>query len=245
MIRGGIVAALMAAAALVLAADAQAAKPPAVDWPTQFLGEHGGSEDPMLELRRRRPVPSFTLTDQHGRPLTEAMMQGKWTVLFFGYTHCPDYCPTTLAAIRSALHRLKREDPGLGDRVQVLFISLDPFRDTPSVLNKYVAYFGPLFTGATGSAKELQRFTRLMGINYDYTDTATGASFGDILHAPPGDYAVDHTADFYVFDDHARLLQWVEPPHTPRRVEKTLKHILQQYGGWDKAQNRAKIKGKD
>lgn len=228
----GFRAVLVAAAALAWAAAVQAAKPPAVDWPTVFLGEHGGSEDPMLELRRRRPVPEFTLTDQHGRPLTQAVMQGKWTLLFFGYTHCPDYCPTTLAALRSTLHRLLGENPGLNGRIQVLFVSLDPFRDTPRILDGYVAYFGAGFTGATGRPQELQRLTRLMGVNYDYTDTATGASFGDVLHAPPGDYAVDHSADLYVFDDHARLLEWIEPPHTTRRLAAALRRILHRYGGW-------------
>ena len=225
-------AALISLMALSCAVDAQAARPPVVDWPTQFLGEHGGSDDPMLELRRLRPVPDFRLTDQHGRPVTQAVMRGKGTVLFFGYTHCPDYCPATLAALRSALHGLEREDPQLGSRIQVIFISVDPFRDTPALLNAYIAYFDPQFTAATGSPGELQRLTRLMGINYDYIDTATGASSGNVLHAPQGDYAVDHTADFYVFDDHARLLEWMKPPHTARRVTATLKRILQQYGGW-------------
>jgi len=225
-------AALLSIMALAWAVDAQEAGPPVADWPTQFLGEHGGSDDPMLELRRRRPVPDFRLTDQHGRTVTQAVMQGKWTVLFFGYTHCPDYCPTTLAALRSALHRLEHEDPQLADRIQVIFVSLDPFRDTPALLNDYIAYFDPHFIAATGSPAELQRLSRLMGIHYDYIDTATGASTGDILHAPRGDYAVDHTGDFYVFDAHARLLEWMAPPHTARRITTTLKRILHQYGGW-------------
>lgn len=200
--------------------------------PQFIIGDHSGSEDNMLELRRRRPVPAFNLVDQHGNPFTQEQMQGKWTILFFGYTHCPDYCPTTLAALRGALRRLQRENPKLGGSIQVVFISVDPFRDTPAVLADYVSYFSPQFIGATGATAELKRFTTLLGISYDYADGVTGSPVADTTHRPPGDYVVDHSADFYVFDDHARLLVWVEPPHTTHRVTSMLKSIMKHYGGW-------------
>ena len=178
------------------------------------------------------PVPSFNLVDQHNATMTPARMQGKWTLLFFGYTHCPDYCPTTLSALNAALRRLRTDNPKLDGRIQVLFVSLDPFRDTPAVLADYVAFFNPGFIGATGKAAELKRFTTLLGVNYGYQNAVTGMPAGGIKHRPEGDYALDHSANFFVFDDHARLVTWVEPPHTVTRVTEQLRIILQRNDGW-------------
>jgi protein SCO1/2 len=181
----------------------------------------------MLELRRFMPVPSFNLVDQHNQAITPDRMQGKWTIIFFGYTHCPDYCPTTLSALSGALRRLRTDNPKLDGRIQVIFVSLDPFRDTSAVLTDYLAYFDPSFIGATGAPSDLKRFTTLLGVNYDYEDAVSGTPAGGTKIRPAGDYVVDHSADFYVFDDHARLLTWVEPPHTVTRVTSILKSILQ------------------
>ena len=186
----------------------------------------------MLELRRRRPVPAFNLVDQHGNTITQRQMQGKWTILFFGYTHCPDYCPTTLSALKGSIRRLQQDNSNLTGHIRVIFISVDPFRDTPVVLKDYLSYFSPQFIGASGPPPELKRFTKLLGITYDYADTETGEPFADTTHRPPGDYVVNHSADFYVFDDHARLLIWVKPPHTIHRVVSILKSALKHYGGW-------------
>ena len=194
--------------------------------------DHGGAEGMMREMRRWRPMPKFKLMDQHGEPITQEQMRGKWTILFFGYTHCPDYCPTTLMALKIATQRLIAENPKLGDRLQVILVSLDPFRDTPAVLTDYLAYFNPQFIGASGAPGELKRFSRLLGGRYDYTDIDSGAPLGDTDSRPPGEYAVSHNADFYVFDDRTRLVNWVEPPHTTQRVTAALEGILKQYGGW-------------
>jgi protein SCO1/2 len=99
---------------------------------------------------RTNVAPDFTLTDQHGRPFTLADQRGHPVVLFFGYTHCPDACPTTLAHLAKAV-----ASPGVPADVRVAFITVDPERDSPAVLNRYVALFDPNFYGLTGGLTTL------------------------------------------------------------------------------------------
>jgi protein SCO1/2 len=202
------------------------ASPTAALAPQLGAGGHGEHAEALLDLRRNRPVPAFNLIDQHGKPITQQEMQGKWTIMFFGYTHCPDYCPTTLMTLKVALRRLRQEDPNLGDRIQVIFVSVDPFRDTPAVLADYVSYFDPRFIGASGSPQELKHFTELLGVTYDYENAVSGASLDDTARRPPGDYVVDHSADIYIFDDHTRLLTWVAPPQTTTAIMSILKGLI-------------------
>ena len=129
---------------------------------------------------------SLTLTDHNGRAVSMATFRGKLVVIFFGYTHCPDVCPTTLSDLGVAL---KRMEPGLAADVQVLFVTVDPERDTPEVLSRYVPYFNPSFLGLYGSPAEIEAVAREFKVVYR-------------RHAEPGstDYLVDHSAGSYVFD---------------------------------------------
>jgi protein SCO1/2 len=170
-------------------------------------------------------APAFTLVDHHGKAFSRAQLLGKWTIMFFGYTHCPDFCPTTLAALNNTYHRLEREKPKLASTTQVVFVSLDPFRDTPPVLADYIAHFNAHFIGVTGTPAQLHRLTQPLGASYDYTDPISGGPLGDTTQRPRHDYAVDHGAGFYVFDDRARITAWVLPPHTADRIVSVYEHI--------------------
>jgi len=206
------------------------ADPQDIQTPASGEAGHGGPEEHMLGMRQGLPVPAFNLVDHHGKAFTQAQLQGKWTVLFFGYTHCPDLCPTTLMTLNRAYRRLQRDDPELAGRLQVLFVSVDPFRDTPAILADYVSYFNPQFIGASGPPEELNRFATLLGMNYEYADAATGNPIGDTKHQPPQNYAVDHSANFYIFDDRARLATWVSPPHTADRIVSVLERLMKGAG---------------
>jgi protein SCO1/2 len=131
------------------------------------------------------------LTDHNGvkRSLTD--FRGKAIVLFFGYTHCPDVCPTTLSDVASALGLMAPED---AKRVQTLFVTVDPERDTPNMLKEYVPYFHPSFLGLYGTPAETVAAAKEFRIFYK-------------KHVEPGDagYLVDHTAGSYVFDPAGRL----------------------------------------
>lgn len=139
------------------------------------------------------PPIQFTLTDDEGHVVDASHYAGKVTLLYFGYTHCPDVCPTTLATIHEALHKIGKR----ADDVRVLFVSVDPKRDTARALKSYASAFGPHFIGLTGTRPQLQAVTKRYHVTYSY-------------YAPDsnGDYEVQHSSAIFVFGRHgnARLL---------------------------------------
>src|SRR3954452_5260516 len=108
-----------------------------------------GPGDPPLQ--GSRIGGPFALVDQDGRAATDRDFAGKYRIMYFGFTHCPDVCPTDLAAIGQALRRFEKSDPARAARVTPIFVSVDPARDTPAVLKEYVAAFHPRLVGLTGT----------------------------------------------------------------------------------------------
>src|SRR5437764_11967587 len=105
-----------------------------------------------------KPLAAFAFTDQENRVFDLSRLKGKWSFLFFGYTHCPDICPTTLATLARARENIAKSAAGAKD-VQFVFISVDPNRDNASKLEQYVAYFHATFLGATGGAAQVCTLT--------------------------------------------------------------------------------------
>ena len=132
----------------------------------------------------------FSLTDHTGAPRTLADYRGKVVVMFFGFTHCPDVCPTTLAEMARAMKQLGPD----ADRVQVLLVTIDPKRDTPEVLKPYVTAFDPRFVGLTGDVEAIKRTTR------EFKMIAQKSPGPD-----PANYTMDHSAGTYLFDTEGRL----------------------------------------
>lgn len=132
----------------------------------------------------------FSLTDHHGQRRSLADFRGKVVVVFFGYTHCPDVCPTTLAELALTLKQLGKS----ADKVQVLFVTLDPARDTAAVLAKYVPSFDPGFLGLTGSEAEIAKTAQTFKVFYQKQPNASGKG-----------YTLDHSANTFVFDSQGRL----------------------------------------
>jgi len=133
---------------------------------------------------------ALALTGHDGKPRSLADFRGKLVVLSFGFTHCPDICPTTLADLAAAMKKLGPD----AARVQVLFVTVDPERDTAEVLAKYAPAFDPTFLGLTGDAAATQRAAKEFRIFYE--KKPGGA---------PGAYSVDHSAQLYVLDAQGRL----------------------------------------
>jgi protein SCO1/2 len=151
-----------------------------------------------------RPVEQMKLIDQHGAPLTADTLAGRWTVLFFGFTHCPDVCPTTLARLAGVQRRLPEH---LRGRVRFMLVSVDPMRDTPERLAEYVGQFGQDFVGATAPLGELAPLLKELGVAYAYTAQEHTAHAGHGEHAAHGTpaYTVTHSETLYVLDPRARL----------------------------------------
>lgn len=142
----------------------------------------------------------LALTDQHGAAFDLARLRGKWSLLFFGFTHCPDVCPTTLDVMARAARELATH-PAYAAHGQLVFVSVDPARDTRGVLGRYVDYFDARMIGATGDEAELKALTRALGALYMRVEQA-GAQ-----------YTVDHSAGIFFLDPKLRLLSVMTPPH--------------------------------
>jgi protein SCO1/2 len=156
----------------------------------------------------------FTLTDHTGKTRTLADFRGKVVVVFFGYTHCPDVCPTTLADLKVAREQLGED----GKRVQVLFVTVDPERDTRELLSNYVPAFDPSFLGLYGDPAATARVAKEFRVFYQKVPGKT-----------PDSYTVDHTAGSYVFDPQGRLRLLVRPGNVPNLVA-DLKTLLNARG---------------
>jgi protein SCO1/2 len=132
----------------------------------------------------------FSLTDHTGKPRTLADYKGKVVIVFFGYTQCPDVCPTTMAEMASVMQKLGPQ----ADQVQVLFITLDPERDTPQLLASYVPAFDKRFVGLYGTPEQTARTAKDFKVFYS-----------KVPGKEPGSYTIDHMAGSYVFDKDGRL----------------------------------------
>lgn len=154
-----------------------------------------------------RPLTPFTLTDHHGQAFDLARFKGAWTLLFFGYTHCPDVCPTTLATLNSVMKKIADAGP---QRLpaRVVFVSVDPQRDTVQRLAEYVPYFNKDFLGVTGTPEQLDAFTAQLNILH-MRGSETAAD---------GGYTMDHTASILLIDPEARFSAVFSAPHVATTI---------------------------
>ncbi len=188
-IRPGFVNALLLVLALIGAAPANAKAQPGI----------GGD---------------FSLIDDDGRPFELNQLRGKLVLLFFGYTFCPDICPTELSNLAAVLDALGPK----AERVQGLFVSLDPLRDTPSVLHDYTRYFNETLIGLTGTPDQVERVAQQYRVRYQRHELADGR------------YSLDHSANLYVIDGEGRLAAVVPYGLPPEHVLELVRDLLAKGG---------------
>jgi len=157
----------------------------------------------------------LALTGHDGKPRTLADFRGRFVVLFFGYTHCPDICPTTLVDMAEVMKKLGSD----AARVQVLFVTLDPERDTAAVLSQYVPAFDPGFLGLSGDAAATQRAAQEFKIFYEKRAGST-----------PSAYTVDHSAQSYVIDPQGRLRLFIRHDRIAQDLADDLRTLLRAGG---------------
>jgi cytochrome oxidase Cu insertion factor (SCO1/SenC/PrrC family) len=175
----------------------------------------GPSPQELIEglLSGRAPVGGpFELTDQTGRRRTDADFHGKLVVLYFGYTYCPDVCPTELQSISLALDKLGKAT----EAVQPLFITVDPERDTPARLAEYVSSFHPRLIGLTGSVAEIRK-----------TAIAYRTFFAKNSATTPGEYSVDHTGFIYLVGKDGRYRGFLPPGASPDAIADAIRTQLE------------------
>ena len=174
--------------------------------------ERSASELMDVLMWNREPVGGpFTLVDHTGTQRTEADFRGKLLLLYFGFTFCPDLCPTDLQSMGLAIDRLGK----IGDEVQPLFVTLDPDRDTPQHLANYVTLFHPRLIALTGDARSIRRAALAYKVYY-----AKVSRTGD-------DYTVDHSGYIYLMDQAGQYLGFLPPGTPPDRMADVIRPLVQ------------------
>ena len=153
----------------------------------------------------------FSLTDHNGSKKSLKDFRGKIVVVFFGYTHCPDVCPATLWELATALKKMGES----AKKIQVLFITLDPTRDTPALLAQYVPSFNPTFLGLSGSAEDIAKTAKEFKIFYQSAPSASDKN-----------YTIDHTAGTYIFDQNGRIRLFARYGQTADSLVQDMKELL-------------------
>lgn len=165
----------------------------------------------LTNISGHMPDLDFKLTDDHGKAVTGADYRGKVVLLYFGYTHCPDVCPLTLAHLHADMEKLGT----LADGARILFVSVDPARDTPEVLHKYVNAFDKRAVGLSGSARAVEALSKR------YRSAFTREPSG-----PNGNYEVSHSSAIYIFDREGRARVLATPAASQDAIVHDLRLLL-------------------
>lgn len=162
-----------------------------------------------------RLIGEFQLVDHDGEAFTLADLKGQWTIAFFGFTHCPDICPTTLVTLNRMMDSL---DESVRERTQVIMVSVDPARDTPEHLAEYMSYFNSEFTGVTGEFLEIMRLTRQLGVAFNKV-------------ALDDDYTVDHTSNLALINPEGQYQAFYRPPFEAARLKLVHQSVVSSHRG--------------
>ena len=181
-------------------------------------GAERSGENPALTRLSAQIGGPFSLTDHRGQTRTQADFAGRPMLIFFGFTYCPDVCPTALDRVGAALELLQKAAPERFDALQVLFISVDPERDTPQALADYLGYFHPKILGLTGTQASIDAVKKAYRV-YAARSADTDAN---------GHYLVDHSSFFYLMDGDNRYLAHFDHALTPEDLAAQLRKKLSQ-----------------
>ena len=166
-----------------------------------------------------REIQPFELIDHNNAVFDNNALRQHWSFLFFGYTHCPDVCPTTLSVLNSVAQRLQ----DLDEDIRFIFVSVDPERDTPEQLARYVSYFNGDFIGVTGTPEGIEQLTKPLGILHLRAATEDGDGDG------AGAYLVDHTASVLLFDPDGHYHAVFGPPLSADALASDFRKMLKAY----------------
>lgn len=170
-----------------------------------------GTPQELMGVIRSVPkvLDPFELHDQHGVSVSGDIFRGKWSFVFFGYTSCPDICPTTLHVLKDVTGKLALDDSERASSTQVIFISVDPDRDTTPRLAEYMEFFDKGFVGVTGDRVNIDNITRQFGAGYAIEKANPDA---------PDQYLVGHTSAIFLVSPEARLVASFSQPHSSETI---------------------------
>lgn len=159
-------------------------------------------------LKTPRNVSDFSLLNQQKQPFTQQNLKGQWTVMFFGFTSCPDICPTTMTNLAKWYQIL--EQKGARNLPQVILVSVDPERDTPDHMKKYIHAFNPKFMGVTGKISTIDRLTKEVGVAY--------MKMAKKESTDPMDYGIEHSGTLMLFNPEGKLQGFFTTPHDLEKI---------------------------
>ena len=162
-----------------------------------------------------KPLPAFALNDHNGQPFTDQTLKGRWNLLFFGYTNCPDICPDTLQMLSNMVAQIN--DPEVIKQLQITFISVDPERDTPDKMKTYVTYFNKDFNSARAELDEVNKLTDALGILHYIVKSSDGSV-----------YEVAHSGALTLIDPQGRFIGVFSTPHDSAKIAHDLSAIINQ-----------------
>lgn len=162
-----------------------------------------------------KTLGEFELHDQNNKPFGVSQLKGKWNLLYFGYTHCPDICPISLQAMADMMEAI--DDKHVSDAIQVTFVSVDPDRDTPTLLKSYVEYFNPAFLGATAPLPELKKLTSSIGIAHKLEKTSDDQE----------SYLVSHSGAIVLLNPQAEFSGLFGAPHDALAMARDMTKIVE------------------
>ncbi|MBI5099074.1 MAG: SCO family protein, partial [Nitrospirae bacterium] len=168
------------------------------------------------------PLPEFSLIDHNGQEFTPSSFNRKWTFMFFGYIYCPDICPAALIDLNDVYQNLVEKNDLIEKKfqigTQVVFVTMDPQRDSPEELKKYVPYFNNASIGLTGKSEMIDLLARPLGVGYRREPDNNSK-----------DYLIDHSASFLLIDPLGRLRAIFSQPHNPRQIADDFRKIRKKF----------------
>jgi protein SCO1/2 len=182
------------------------------------LSEEQLRESGTILLPKPRELAPFELTDHHGQPFTRERLEGHWTLLYFGFTSCPDICPVTLSVLAQAEQALRTLGGGeLAEGYHVVLVTVDPEKDDAATLGKYVEAFSPRFVGVTGTREEIAELATQLNVAFMKVPT------------PDGGYTVDHTGNIVIVNPRGHYHAFVRVPHERDKIVATYRSLV---AGW-------------
>ncbi len=169
-------------------------------------------DDGLTRLDRPLPLPDFRLRATTGAAFTPASLRGRWSLLFFGYTHCPDVCPATLKVLQSVQDRLQARGPS----PQLVFVTVDPARDDVATLARYLGYFDEAAVGVTGARAELAKLRRALGVYVEKSESRTAAG-----------YLFAHTDRLFLIDPRGQVVALLSDRRDGRRLARVIGALME------------------
>jgi len=181
------------------------------------LDEEALKAQGVILLPTPREVILKGLVDHTGKAFDQSRLEGAWTFMFFGFTNCPDVCPTAMAELGKAYQSISLKNPQLAARMRGVLVTVDPQRDTAEKLGQYATAFAPDFTGVLGSREDIAAFAVQVNVVFEAVPTGDGG------------YTVDHTGNIVIFNPHGHYQGFIKMPHAADTIQATLTSMVERY----------------